>query len=62
MNWKCKIFGHNHTPVYIGGKDFKIICSYCNRCRRGYRELLDFAMKYGSKFNTYEKKYFEETK
>jgi len=63
---KCKFFGHKWLPVYIkgkyNGKTIKFIGCYCDRCRKGYDEVLEINtaaidMEYG----TYSEKYFDKS-
>ena len=66
-NWKCKIFGHKWTPVFIkaeyNGEVVRFIACQCERCNKGY----DGAHKINQvgknrRFGTYSEKYFDENK
>ena len=64
MNW-CRIFGHKWIPVYVKGIyrniSVEFIACYCDRCDKGYDELLDTIQKQTpNQYNTYNEKYFTE--
>lgn len=61
---RCKLFGHNWKPAYISGEyngiRVKFIGTYCKRCFRGYKELLDtIGVQTKQIYGTWEAKYFD---
>jgi len=60
-NWKCKWFGHKWIPVYIrkkGEKGYRFIACYCDRCRYGHDDIINFVMPRMPIINTYSEEYF----
>ena len=61
----CKLFGHRWRPVYISGKyhDIKVrfIGAYCERCRKGYDEIVDANKKMTEYiYGTYSSDFWDE--
>jgi len=57
---KCKWFGHKWQIVYIRKDDkWKFISCYCERCRLGYKEILDFVNLHSPIINTYNKEHWD---
>jgi hypothetical protein len=61
----CKWLGHRWRPVYIGKNNkWRIIACYCERCRYGYKDIVNYLMilnfKEGYDFGTYSKNYFDK--
>jgi len=64
INW-CNILGHRWVQGYLkgefNGQQIKFIGCYCDRCRKGYSELLKITeCAINRKYATYESKYFDE--
>lgn len=65
VKW-CKFFGHKWNPVFVKGEynniPVKFIGCYCERCRKGYHELLYNCVGKLTKqeYGTYSEKYFDK--
>jgi hypothetical protein len=55
----CKIFGHNWIPIYIGDRNYNFVGTYCDRCRFGYEDLINYVKNHKVKYNTYAYKYWK---
>lgn len=63
---KCKFWGHKWLPTYhnceFNGIQVKFIGAHCERCQKGYDELMDLIKKRTNyKYNTYSEKYFDNS-
>ena len=56
---RCKIFGHKWVPVFIGGKNFDFIGTFCKRCHFGKEDLTDYVFLINHDYGTYSQKYWK---
>lgn len=59
INW-CSILGHRWVPVYIRKSEWRFIACYCAKCRKGYKDIIDFVDKNSPTINSYDEKYYNE--
>ena len=60
LSLRHKLFGHKWRTAYINKKkQYKFIGAYCDECKFGRDELLDFIRKHKPIINSWDKKYFK---